>query len=188
MNEFDQNADLCPCVWSAGAVSAARLSHTGTMRRTTGSSVRRTTGLNLGSCVMAARSPSPPDSSWWVQTVRNPISAVSPHPTVLLSIRLSCSFSQPLQLHHFLPMLHSHSHCCRITREQINSTPVCVHERAAIYNSDAVFMKGVFVWPVVLMHSLLAVLFSVSTRARAVYLTRIIYDCLNSFIVPESSR
>lgn len=73
LHEFDQIA----CVWSAGAVSAARLSHTGTMRRTTGSSVRRTTGLNLGSCVMAARSPSPPDSSWWVQTVRNPISAVS---------------------------------------------------------------------------------------------------------------
>lgn len=64
-----------PCVWSAGAVSAARLSLTGTMRRTAVSSVRRTTGLSLESCVMAVQSPSPPDSSWWVQTVRNPISA-----------------------------------------------------------------------------------------------------------------
>lgn len=155
-------------------MSAGRLSHTGTMRRTAVSSVRRTTGLNSGSCVMAVQSPSPPDSSWWVQSVRNPISAVSPHPTVLLSIRPSYGFSQPLRLHDSPTILHSHGYCCRITREQINSTLVCVHERAAIYNSDAAFMKGTFVWPLVLKHALLAVLFSVSTRARAVYLTRVV--------------
>lgn len=101
---------------------------------------------------------------------------VPPHPTVLLSTRPSYGFSQPLQLHGSAVILHSHSHCCRITHEQINSTPV--HERAAIYNSDAELMKAAFVWPLVLMHSLLAVLFSVSTRVRAVYLTRIIYICV----------
>lgn len=151
-----------PCVWSAGVVSAGRLSHTGTMRRTAVSSVRRTTGPNLGSCVMAVQSPSPPDSSWWVQAVRNRISAVCPHHTT----------PQPLQLH---TQLHTHAN----------------HERAAIYNSQIVLMKGKFVWPFVLMHSLLAVLFSVSTRARVVYWTTMIiwmiYDPLNSFIVPGSS-
>lgn len=85
-----KNDYLWPCVcvvWFAGVVSAGRLSHTGTMRRTGVSSVRRTTGLNSGSCVMAVQSPSPPDSSWWVKTVRNRISAVSPHPTILPVLR-----------------------------------------------------------------------------------------------------
>ncbi len=185
---IDQNADLCPCVLIHRCCECgASLSHWYYEKDNRlfckkdywakfgqlchGCSEPITTGLIM----VSPNRPKP-----------NLCRLSSPHSPAVHPSVLQFLTAAPVT-HHSLPMLHSHSHCCRITREQINSTPVCVHERAAIYNSDAVFMKGVFVWPVVLMHSLLAVLFSVSTRARAVYLTRIIYDCLNSFIVPESS-